>query len=359
MKNNRKRYYGLYFCLMLLVVFMVGCSNSAPNGGTAAVKEPKSDSFFVFDTIVSIRIYDDKATEKNFQEIKELTHVIDTQISRNLDTSEISKVNQAAGKKAVAVSDKTFYVVQKALMYSELSKGQFDLTIGPLVSLWGIGKEGAHVPNKPNLDAALSKINYKDVLLDESKKEIKLAKEGMEIDLGAIGKGYAADEIADYLHKNNFNSAIIDLGGNIIAVGVKPDGALWNIGIQDPKEERGNQIGKMKVDNKTIVTSGIYERFFVENDVHYHHILSPKTGYPVNNNLSSVSIVTDKSIDADGLSTSVFALGLEEGKKFVDGLDNVEAIFVTSDQKVYITDGLKGNFELTNNLYQLCEFSNN
>lgn len=358
MKNNKRSYYGLYFGLLLFVLIISGCGSASTKEEPSLNKEPKSESYFVFDTIVTVRVYDDKVTDKHFAEIKSLMDDIQNSLSRTIETSEISKINSAAGKNAVKVSDKTFNVVKKALLYSELSKGRFDLTIGPVVSLWGIGKEGAKVPDQTELASALSKVDYQDVLLNEQTSEIKLAKEGMAIDLGAIGKGYAADEIATYLLNNGFGSAIIDLGGNVFAVGVKPDGSLWNIGIQDPSEERGNQIGRMKLNNKTIVTSGIYERFFVENGVHYHHLLSPQTGYPVQNNLSSVTIVTDHSIDADALSTTVFVLGLEEGRKFVEEMENVEAIFVTTDKKVYLTKGLEGNFQMTNDMYQLCEFSN-
>lgn len=358
MRNYKRRYYGLYLCLLLFVVFLAGCNNTPAKEEAAVSKEPKSESFFALDTIITVRVYDDKVTDQHFSEIKKLINDLENNLSRTISTSEISRINAASGKEAVAISDKTFNVVQKALLYSELSNGRFDITIGPVVSLWGIGKEGAAVPSQKDLDAALAKVNYKDVLINDKTKEIKLAKEGMEIDLGAIGKGFAADEIANYLRDNGFNSAIIDIGGNIFALGVKPDGSLWNIGVQDPSEERGNQIGKMKLNNKTIVTSGVYERFFVENGIHYHHILSPQTGYPVNNELNSVTIVTDHSIDADSLSTTVFALGLDEGIKFVEGLENIEAIFVTKSKEVYITEGLKGNFEITNELYQLREYNN-
>ena len=173
------------------------------------------------------------------------------------------------------------------------------------------------------------------------------------IDLGSIAKGYAADEISRILTENNVNSAIIDLGGNIYAHGIKPSGQDWNIGIQNPFSTRGDIIGVLKVKNKTVVTSGIYERYIEKDGVKYHHLLNPNTGYPFENNIAGVSIITDKSIDADALSTTVFAKGLEEGLKFVETLPNVDAIFITKDNKVYITNGIRDSFTLENEDFTL------
>ncbi|MNH26479.1 Thiamine biosynthesis lipoprotein ApbE precursor [compost metagenome] len=157
------------------------------------------------------------------------------------------------------------------------------------------------------------------------------------------------------MKENGFESAIIDLGGNVLAMGPKPGGHDWSIGIQAPDEKRGTHLGLIKVKDKTIVTSGIYERFFKENGVVYHHILDPDDGYPVANDLLSVTIVTQYSMDADALSTSAFSLGLEEGMRFIEARQNTDAIFITENKDIYVTSGLRGQFELTNSDYHLIE----
>ncbi|MGF7050257.1 thiamine biosynthesis lipoprotein [Paenibacillus sp. DS2015] len=337
--------------LLAFVIILTGCGDSKQSSSVKV--EPVSKSFYVFDTIVQVKVYDGGTTEQNFTDIKQILDTIEIQMNRSNDNSEIADVNRNAGIQPVQVSDETFMVVSKALDYSERSKGGFNLAIGPLVSLWNIGHEGAHVPSADQIEEAMKVIDYEDVILNSDKKEIYLNEQGMSIDLGAIAKGYAADRIVEYLQDKGFKSAIIDLGGNVFAMGKKPGDQLWTIGIQDPNEARGNPIGNIHVDNQTIVTSGIYERFFVEDGKHYHHLLDSKTGFPIDNNLSSLTILTDKSIDADGLSTSVYALGIEEGLKFIENLDNTEALFITKDKKLYASPGFLELLEKTNDEYTL------
>ncbi|MDI3535253.1 MAG: FAD:protein transferase, partial [Thermosediminibacterales bacterium] len=196
---------------------------------------------------------------------------------------------------------------------------------------------------------------YNSVLLNSKEKSIMLKKEEMMLDLGGIAKGYAADEVSKILKENHVKHAIVNLGGNVLAYGNKPDGSKWRIGIQKPFAPRGDYAGVVSVINKAVVTSGIYERYFEENGKIYHHILDPETGYPVENNLMSVTIITDKSIDADSLSTSVFAMGLKEGLNLIEKLDNTEAIFITKDSKIYLTSGLKNSFKLTDNSLNIVD----
>ncbi|MFW5433350.1 FAD:protein FMN transferase [Paenibacillus apiarius] len=352
--------------LLLLAAFALivsGCGNGGKDSSAAGAKTDagkagskssiKQQSYFIFDTIVTVKIYDERAGDNQFKDIEAILNEIDASLNRTKDTSELAKIRSAAGKEAVQVSQETFDVVAKSIDYAKRTKGRFDPTVGPIVDLWNIGHENAKVPDPKVLQGKLQLVGYEDVTLNPDKREIKLNREGMELDMGSIGKGYAADRIADYLRESGFPSAIVDLGGNIYAVGEKPGGSDWTIGVQDPDTTRGNQIGKMKVKDKTIVTSGVYERYFVENGKHYHHILDPATGYPVENQLSSVTIVTSSSTDADALSTSTFALGLEEGMKFVESNPDVEAIFITTEHDVYCTSGIKKIFELTNDKYKI------
>lgn len=315
--------------------------------------QPKTESYFMFDTIISIKVYDERMTEAHFADIREILQYIDATMSRTVESSEISQVNANAGIQAVSVSEETFALVQKALDYAEWSDGAFDPTVGPLVDLWGIGNEGAKVPDPDTLAATVDLIDYRNVEMDEASLTIRLKEAGMALDLGAIAKGYAGDRISEYLTDNGFDSAIIDLGGNIIAHGSKPGDVPWTIGVQSPDETRGEAIGHVKIRNQTVVSSGVYERFFIEDGVRYHHILSTEEGYPIDNGLESVTIITDQSADADALSTTVFALGLERGRTFIERLDNTEAVFITSKKEVFVTAGLQDRLVMTNDEYKL------
>lgn len=302
---------------------------------------------FLLGTVVNIKLLEPQPVEV-FNGAFDLIKDIENKMSINIENSEVVRINNNAGKSYVQVSPETYYVIERGKYYSKISNGNFDISIGPLVELWGIGSEDAKVPTQAEIDAVLDKIDYNNVLLNESDKSVMLAKEGMIIDLGGIAKGYAADVIADYLKSKNIHNAIIDLGGNILALGNNGKSDNWNIGIQDPFKPRNEYIGILSVNDKTVVTSGVYERYLESEGKRYHHILSPFTGYPVENSLMSVSIVTDKSIDADGLSTSIFALGLENGAELIKKLDGIEAIFVDKDKNVYVTEGLKESFRITN-----------
>jgi FAD:protein FMN transferase len=164
------------------------------------------------------------------------------------------------------------------------------------------------------------------------------------VDLGGIAKGYTGDEAIKIYKRNNIKSAYINLGGNVVVLGNRPDGSPWRIGIQNPRAANGLYIGVVKVTGKAVVTSGDYERYFERNNVRYHHILDTKTGYPADSGLISATIITDVSMDADALSTATFVLGLEKGMKLVNSLKGVEAVFITKDKKVYVTEGLKSSF---------------
>lgn len=308
---------------------------------------------FLLDTLIQITAYGenaDKAIDSAFDRISE----IHNKMNVNDENSEVSKINKLAGRGYQRVSGDTLYVIKKGLFYSALSKGRFDITIGPLVKLWGIGTDKARLPEKKEIENVLSLINYKDVIINEDKNEVMLKKENMSIDLGAIAKGYAADEVIRILKENGIKSAVADLGGNIYVLGSKPNGKPWRIGIQDPFKSRGSTFAAIEVKDKTLVTSGNYERFFIKNGKRYHHILDVKTGYPVENGLVSVTIIGDSSIDCDALSTTVFVLGLQEGMKLIESLKGYDAIFVTQDKKVYVTSGIKNyNFNITNEEFKM------
>jgi thiamine biosynthesis lipoprotein len=263
-------------------------------------------------------------------------------------TSGIVAVNARAGVEPVKVRADLIEVLEKALHYAELSGGAFDPTVGPLIRLWGIGTDAARVPGEDEIARARELVNWRDVLVDRASGTVFLRREGMALDLGAVAKGYAADEAARIASEAKVKRAVIDFGGNIVVLGWRGEKGgeplPWRIGIQDPLSGRGAYIGSLQARDKSVVTSGVYERFFEEGGKRYHHILSPATGYPVDNGLLSVTIVAGHSADADALSTTVFVLGFEEGKALVDSIPDTEAIFIFDDSSVSFTGGLDGIF---------------
>lgn len=324
-------------------------AQESTEGGTKSL----SQTFYIYDTVVNIKVFGETVAQKNMDDILHMLEKMDIELSRTKEGGEVYAVNQAAGKEAVVVSDDTLEVVKLSVKYAEEMNGLFDPTIGPLVDLWNIGSGGEQVPPQADIDKAKALINYKDVIIDETAKTVKLAKEGMVLDLGGIGKGYAADQIAEYLKAQGLNSAMINLGGSsIIALGTKPNGSQWNIGLQDPDQSRGTQLGTIKVSDEVIDASGVYERFFIQDEVRYHHILDPRTGLPSQNGLKSITIMSPNATDADALSTGVFLMGLEEGMKYLESLPgNIEAFFITDDNKIHATSGIRERLQLTDSTY--------
>jgi thiamine biosynthesis lipoprotein len=269
-------------------------------------------------------------------------------MSANLEDSDLGRINAAAGAQAVAVHPDTMKTLKRALRFAELSGGAFDPTVGPLVKLWNIGSGNERIPGEDEIARALALINWRDVVVDEDAGTVLLARPGMSLDLGAIAKGYAADEAAGIIAASGIERALIDLGGNILIHGAKEDGSPWRVGIQNPEAGRGAYIGVAEVaGNKTLVTSGVYERFFESGGRRYHHILSTLTGYPVESGLLSVTVISDNSMNADALSTSLFALGYEKGLALVESVANTEAVFVFEDHSIRGSSGAFDHFTVT------------
>lgn len=355
-KTMRKK---LLFSLITLgISFMVltGCTNSAKktttesSASTKILKDPYSDEQFLLGTYVRIRVYDEgkeAALKPAFDRVKELGD----KITINQKGSEIDEVNEQAGIKPVKVSDDVYTLVKRAYEYSQDSQGGFDMAIGAITQLWRIGFDDARKPSQEEIDQALKLVDYHKIELNDQEKTVYLKEKGMIIDLGAIAKGYITDEVVKVLKKQGVTTAIVDLGGNVYVLGHSPRGENqdWTVGIQDPNMARGSVLGSIKERNKTLVTSGIYERYLEVDGKKYHHLFDPKTGYPFDNDIASVTIITDKSIDGDGLSTAVFSMGVKKGLEYVESeLNNgMEAIFVTKDDKVYVTDPIKDTFKLS------------
>lgn len=340
MSKRKKKLLCISLGFILMCITLSSCTKSQ--------KVYKKESFML-GTIISLKYYGkngDKAIDESIEKIRN----IENKMSVNIASSEICKVNNNSGKEDIVIGKENLYVIEKALEYSKLTGGAFDISIEPVVKLWGIGTEKARVPKKEEIEDKLKLVNFKDILIKNNK--LFLNRKGMALDLGGIAKGYAADELKKVVQKYNLERAFINLGGNLYIYGGKENGEPLNIGIQDPCAKQGEYFSVLKVKNKSVVTSGNYERYFIKNGKRYHHILDPKTGYPAEKGLISTTIISDKSIDGDALSTSTYILGLEKGRKLIESLKGVEAIFVTKDKKVYTTRGLnKENFNISNKEY--------
>lgn len=288
----------------------------------------------LFDTVISVQILD-PVDEKVLKGCEKLCKEYDAKFSKSNEQSEISKINHAKGK-FVEVSDDTITLLKKGIYYCELSHGIFDITIGSVSDLWNFHAEDPKVPSKKKIRSAKGHVNYRGILIQDNR--VKLTDSKARLDVGAIAKGYIADRLKEYLKKNNVKHAIINLGGNVLTIGTKTDGSKYNIGIQRPFDESGQPITSVKVADKSVVTTGTYQRYFEKNGKIYHHILDTATGYPCENDLSSVTIITDSSLTADALSTVSFLLGYEEGIKLINLLDNVDAVFITNDGEIHYSE---------------------
>ena len=319
------------------------------------IEEPLTRTETLLHTAVSIQIYhpDQEAVmDKVFDYMKEM----ESQFSTNLKGSDVYKINQAAGKEAVKVKPETFEVIQRAKKIAKDSDGLFDVTIGALTNLWKIGDEAARVPDKSEIDRAIKHINYEKITLDEAKQTVKLEDEAMALELGGISKGYIGSGVVDILEKHGVTTAIINLGGNVAVMGTNPnnkDG--WNVGVQDPDKVRGDIVGTQRVIDGAVVTSGIYERYLEQDGKKYHHIMDPKTGYPLENDISGVTVFAPTSFDGDSYSTALFLMGIEDGLDFINRSEGFEVVYIDKDKGVHLSDGLVDSFELTNKEYHIVK----
>lgn len=293
---------------------------------------------FYFDTIVEINIYCnlDKGNEilnKSFDICKYYEELL----SKTKEGSDIYNLNNS-GENGVNVDNETLSIINKSLYYSELSNGNFDISVQPLLKLWNFKSEDKVIPNQKDIDENLEFVNYKNILVN--KNNVKFKKNGMSIDLGGIAKGYIANKIKEYLVFEGVSSGIINLGGNVLCVGKKDNGENFRIGIQKPFSDRGEVLGVVEICGKSVVSSGIYERFFEKENRIYHHIINPKDGKPFESDLVQVTIVSDDSMDGDALSTIALSLGEKEGLKLINSINGVDGIFINKN----------GNIKFTNNI---------
>ena len=301
--------------------------------------EPIQRTDFLLNTFVDIKIYDSDDTSILDDAIA-ICKDYEAQFSRTLETSEIYKMNHRnAEDQTFALSEDTAELLEKALFYCEISDGAFDITVEPVSSLWDFTSGDAKLPDPGMITSAAEHVSYKKLVLEN--RMLTFLSPDTSMDLGAIAKGYIADRIKDHLVESGVKSAVINLGGNVLCIGCKPDGTPFKIGLQKPFAETAETFAVMGIEDMSVVTSGVYERHFELDGRNYHHILDPKTGYPYDNDLISVTIVSEKSVDGDGLSTTCFSLGLEKGLALADSLDGVYGCFIDEDYNIYYSEGMK------------------
>lgn len=304
------------------------------------------DQSFLLNTVVTIRLFQTDRQDI-LEEAFTLIEAYENQLSRHINGSEISRINTTPSGTAVSVSADTMELIQKALYYAELSGGRFDPTVAPLVDLWGIGTENQRIPDNAEISAALPLIDYRSVSIDEAAGTVTLEKDGMALDLGGITKGWIADRVGEFLIENGIPHFLINLGGNVLVHGGKPadrsrrdsENQPFRIGMQSPFDERGQYLGVFSLMEGSVVSSGIYERFFESGGVRYHHILNTEDGFPVDNDLAAVTVISAESLDGDALSTTLFTLGQDEGMKLVQSLEGIDAVFVTRGGNVVLSPG--------------------
>ena len=267
----------------------------------------------LFDTVVQIEVWG--ADQDMIEHCRKMCETYEQMLSATIETSEISKINNADGE-PVSVSDDTAELIEKGIEYGEISGGLFDITIAPASGLWNFtDNEDKTLPDPDELAEAVSHIDYRCVHVDGN--TVVLTDPEAQIDLGGIAKGYIADRLKEYLEGEGIEHALIDLGGNMLALGGRYDGTDFRIGLQKPFAETGTAMAALSINDQSVVTSGDYERYFEKDGVIYHHILDPATGYPVQNDLDQVTIISDRSVDGDALSTTCFAMGLEDGLELI------------------------------------------
>ncbi len=305
------------------------------------VKKIKQKIINQMGTRISLSIVHPEA-ENLLEKASHMLADYEARFSANNSKSALMMVNQQAGIQPVHVDSDLYDLIQFGKKYSLSSNLALNITIGPLVKLWKIGFTDAHVPEQKEIEEKLKLIDPTDIKLDADKRTVYLTKKGMELDLGALAKGYFADKLKSFFQNEGVQSGLVDLGGNVLTIGENPkyEDGYWRVGIQKPSPVRGDLVGVVLVKDKSVVTSGIYERSLKVDGKKYHHIFDSTTGYPIENELASVTIVSDESIDGELWTTLLFMFSPTAAIQYIDSIPGIEALIITKDNDVKMTRGI-------------------
>lgn len=345
----------LVLSLMVSVLTASGCGvQSEPDTQSSSQAqdsaEPLSQTAFKLDTVVTVTLYDSR-DQDILSDCIALCDKYEKIFSRTDEDSELYRLNHRllsplnTSTDTYEISQPLAELLSTALSYSRETEGAFDAAIAPLTSLWNFTGENPSVPPASDIHAAVEKCGYDGTSVQG--QTVTLSSPDTAFDLGGIAKGYIADKMKEYLLSQGVKSAVISLGGNVLCVGEKPSGEAFRIGIQKPFADRNETIAVMNIKDKSVVSSGVYERYFKQDGKLYHHILNPRTGYPYDNDLLSVTIISDRSVDGDALSTSCFALGLEQAQAYLKSIEGVQGVFITNDYEIHYTEGFHEDIEIS------------
>lgn len=292
-----------------------------------------------------------------FHETGALLQKLEAEMSYFLPRSDVSQLNSCDGNAPVTMGAATFEVLKAANTFYRLSGGAFDVTTAPLTALWRACISTGELPADEEIQRLRPLVGGSRLELDEKKHTVKIG-HGQSVDLGGIGKGFAADMVKEAYQKSGVTSAFVNLGGNVNTLGAKTNGGPWMIGLQDPRNPRGNFIAGLAVADRSAVTSGDYEKCFEAHGKRYHHIIDPKTGYPADSDLMSATVLSPSSMEADALSTAVFVLGLRDGMELIGKIPQAEAVLVTKEKTVFLTKGLQNSFTVNGDGhgYRFCVY---
>lgn len=315
---------------MIVIVSLCACGSS---------DRSFSKSAMYFDTIVSVEIYgaSNREADNLLEECMKICDHYEMLWNKNINTSDISKINHSSSSK-VTVDPDTIELVSRALSYSEQTDGRFDITIAPVSELWDFHEGSPVIPDEQTLKEACSHVDHNCITIDTDDDSITLNDPNSSIDIGSIAKGFVADRIAEYLETESITGAIINMGGDIRLIGSKPDGTLFNIGIQDPFGS-GSCTESVYLSDKAVATSGTYERCFWVDGRKYHHILDTATGYPVDTDIESVTVISDNAEDCDCLCTVLLIEGSQKALEIVEQTEDTEAVMILSDKTVLKSSG--------------------
>jgi thiamine biosynthesis lipoprotein len=339
--------------LLLPVFFVLVLSISGISCNRQQISEYQSEEFLM-DTLVSISTYGTdtdflkQASEKAFSEIRriaDLTNRFPEPGTIASQTSDVVRINEMAGIKAVVVDEDVFRMLELAQEYNRLTEGAFDITIGPVMDLWGFGRKTQKIPTPEELQKVLALVDSRKLILNEKTYSAFLSQKGMSLDLGAMAKGYAVEKAVQILKEQGIDQAMVNAGGNIRVLGQKEEKKLWKVGIRDPRNVSA-LVGILSLQDESAVTSGDYNRSVQINGETFHHIISSQTGYPATHNMS-VTVITQDSFKADLLSTVLFLLPPQKAYDLGSSLADTEVVIVTTDKRILYTPGLQGRIEIT------------